>query len=176
MIKYTIEKVDTINGQVLFSYEKEGLEKWWRRKALPATFDDEKLHEMAEAEVETACRIFNQQEAAAKEYIVAEPEREVKEVVESVQPDWDPTMQTLEVEYTEDATTKYKNYVVHEMEGPDKAQSIRQKRDSMLAMTDVYALSDRNMSDEMVTYRQELRDVTKQETFPNSVIWPIMPI
>ena len=38
------------------------------------------------------------------------------------------------------------------------------------------AVSDRNISQEMLDYRQALRDITDQETFPNSVIWPIKPI
>jgi len=53
--------------------------------------------------------------------------------------------------------------------------SLRQKRDSLLKETDYYALSDVTMSDDMATYRQQLRDITngvnteakaKNKTFP----------
>ena len=37
--------------------------------------------------------------------------------------------------------------------------SLRYKRNSLLAETDFYALSDVTMSDDMKTYRQELRDL-----------------
>jgi len=37
--------------------------------------------------------------------------------------------------------------------------SLRSKRDALLAATDFYALSDVTMSDDMKTYRQELRDL-----------------
>ena len=37
--------------------------------------------------------------------------------------------------------------------------SLRSKRDNLLAATDFYALSDVTMSDDMKTYRQELRDL-----------------
>ena len=37
--------------------------------------------------------------------------------------------------------------------------SLRQKRDGLLKETDYYALSDVTMSDDMKTYRQELRDL-----------------
>ena len=39
--------------------------------------------------------------------------------------------------------------------------SLRQKRDSLLKETDYYALSDVTMSDDMKSYRQQLRDITE---------------
>jgi len=56
-----------------------------------------------------------------------------------------------------------------------KAASIRRERDSLLAATDWMALSDVTMSAEMATYRQALRDITAQEGFPHSVVWPTKP-
>ena len=37
--------------------------------------------------------------------------------------------------------------------------TLRSKRDALLAATDFYALSDVTMSDDMKTYRQDLRDL-----------------
>ena len=37
--------------------------------------------------------------------------------------------------------------------------NLRSRRDALLAETDFYALSDVTMSDDMKTYRQELRDL-----------------
>ena len=37
--------------------------------------------------------------------------------------------------------------------------NLRSRRDALLAATDFYALSDVTMSDDMKTYRQELRDL-----------------
>ena len=58
----------------------------------------------------------------------------------------------------------------------DRAMAtLRQKRDGLLKETDYYALSDVTMSDDMATYRQQLRDITngvnteakaKNKTFP----------
>jgi hypothetical protein len=39
-------------------------------------------------------------------------------------------------------------------------QSLRSKRNNLLAQTDYLALSDQTMSAEMTTYRQALRDIT----------------
>ena len=44
----------------------------------------------------------------------------------------------------------------------DRAMSnLRQNRNRKLAETDFYALSDVTMSEEMTTYRQNLRDITE---------------
>ena len=54
-------------------------------------------------------------------------------------------------------------------------ETVRQHRDTLLAITDWMANSDVVMSEEMRTYRQALRDVTDQAGFPENVIWPIKP-
>jgi hypothetical protein len=51
---------------------------------------------------------------------------------------------------------------------------VRSRRDSLLAQSDVYALADR-ITPEWASYRQALRDITAQEGFPYSVIWPVKP-
>ena len=59
----------------------------------------------------------------------------------------------------------------------DKATANRATRDSKLAETDFYALSDVTMSAEMTTYRQALRDITAHENWPNleEADWPTKP-
>ena len=56
-----------------------------------------------------------------------------------------------------------------------RASAIRLERDRLLAETDWTALSDVTMSPEMATYRQALRDVTAQPSFPDNVTWPAKP-
>ena len=55
---------------------------------------------------------------------------------------------------------------------------VRNKRNNKLAKTDFYALSDVTMSNNMKTYRQELRDITNGlDTVEkcNAVTWPTKP-
>tara|TARA_R100000664_G_scaffold13776_1_gene21866 strand:- start:35 stop:346 length:312 start_codon:yes stop_codon:yes gene_type:complete len=55
---------------------------------------------------------------------------------------------------------------------------LRRKRNSLLAETDYYALSDQTLSDDMRTYRQELRDLTNGLTTVEqveAVTWPTKP-
>ena len=176
MITYTIEKVDLLNKQVLIKYQKEGSSDWWRKLGLPDSFDDDYLHNLAENSAQAAATWWKKTDGVADNYVVAEPTKQIKEVVVSEVPDYDPQVSNVTWEWTEDATTKYKTYTITEKSASDLAFQIRERRNQELGMTDIFALSDRTMSDEMQNYRQALRDITKQETFPNSVIWPILPI
>jgi TPP-dependent pyruvate/acetoin dehydrogenase alpha subunit len=55
---------------------------------------------------------------------------------------------------------------------------LREKRNSLLAETDFYALSDVTMSSDMATYRQNLRDLPDgKDTVDkcDNVTWPTKP-
>jgi len=55
---------------------------------------------------------------------------------------------------------------------------LRIKRNAKLAETDFHGMSDRTMSTEMATYRQELRDLTNGVTTveqANAVVFPTKP-
>ena len=57
-------------------------------------------------------------------------------------------------------------------------ENLRAERNSKLAETDFYALSDVTISPEMETYRQELRDITNGLTTVeevNAVVFPTKP-
>ena len=53
--------------------------------------------------------------------------------------------------------------------------NVRKERDSLLAETDFYALSDVTMSAEMATYRQALRDLPASVENSEDVVWPEKP-
>ena len=57
------------------------------------------------------------------------------------------------------------------------ASSNRNMRDSLLAATDYFALTDVTMDAEMTTYRQALRDITSHANWPNleDADWPTKP-
>jgi len=57
----------------------------------------------------------------------------------------------------------------------EKATAIRTERDKLLAECDWRGVSDLTMSDEWKLYRQALRDITSQATFPSEVAWPTKP-
>jgi hypothetical protein len=58
----------------------------------------------------------------------------------------------------------------------DQAEdAVRNQRNRLLSDTDWMALSDNTMTPAWASYRQALRDITAQEGFPYSVIWPAKP-
>lgn len=59
------------------------------------------------------------------------------------------------------------------------ARDIRLKRDALLSKSDFYVMPDYPSTEEALAqvkaYRQALRDITKQEGFPNEIVWPDVP-
>ena len=57
-------------------------------------------------------------------------------------------------------------------------EDLRAKRNNLLKETDHYALSDQTLSNDMRTYRQDLRDITEGLTTVeevNAVVFPTKP-
>ena len=59
------------------------------------------------------------------------------------------------------------------------ADRVRRERDEKLEETDFFVMpdypSDPKDLEEVKTYRQALRDITKQSSFPKEVTWPELP-
>jgi hypothetical protein len=55
------------------------------------------------------------------------------------------------------------------------ADNVRAHRNKLISDTDWMALTDNTMTPEWAAYRQALRDVTAQDGFPFSVVWPVAP-
>ena len=66
------------------------------------------------------------------------------------------------------------------IEKRENHEDIRVIRDALLSATDFLVLPDypaeEEFLEEIKRYRQELRDITKQSGFPDSVTWPTYPI
>ena len=78
-----------------------------------------------------------------------------------------------------DDTQKKKVGLVFEeppaMTDENKLEELRRVRHHFIRQTDEFALSDRNLSDAMKTYRQALRDITKNYKNVDDVVWPEKP-
>ena len=57
----------------------------------------------------------------------------------------------------------------------EKLEKLRITRDVLLSNTDVWALSDRTMTQAQIYYRQALRDITDNATSLDDVTWPTKP-
>jgi hypothetical protein len=62
----------------------------------------------------------------------------------------------------------------------DKWNNIKSNRNGLLALSDWTQLPDVDLTPELVqamkTYRQQLRDITKDYTNPDDVIFPVNPL
>ena len=61
------------------------------------------------------------------------------------------------------------------MTDEEKLEQLRGSRDLLLMNTDVWALSDRTMTQAQIDYRQALRDITKSYSSLDDVKWPSKP-
>lgn len=70
-------------------------------------------------------------------------------------------------------------WVQEQLPEPDVASEAIKKRNKYLRYTDKFVLPDFPLSDELksaiVSYRQQLRDLTDQSGFPNNIVWPEQP-
>ena len=74
---------------------------------------------------------------------------------------------------TGETTTEKTSDVV--LSADDKLRQLRVERNKRLGLTDVWALSDRTMTQAQKDYRQALRDITKNATSLDDVSWPTKP-
>lgn len=84
----------------------------------------------------------------------------------------------IDAQTGEQTTAEMSAEDVAEREANQAAQApmqLRAQRNRMLQETDIYALGDRTMSDEMRTYRQALRDLPANTSDPSNPTWPTRP-
>lgn len=171
---YEIKLIDTTERMVLFKFTKEDFRPYITRRYYEGALSEEKLLNLAkDAQIEAA--IFYKREDTAPEFTPENWTGTLKDIEVDINPDYDPDSQYLEETWEETETARTRTFTVHNLSDEDKASAIRLKRDELLKETDNTALADRTLSSEMATYRQALRDLTTQETFPTSVTWPVKP-
>ena len=76
----------------------------------------------------------------------------------------------------QDITDADERYAFFTSVAEEMLNNLRIERNKLLAETDFYALNDTVMSDEMVSYRQALRDITDNYTSLEDVVWPTKPV
>ena len=91
-------------------------------------------------------------------------------------PEYDHLTQTVQrLDITQVNGSWVQGWEVNNLPTEDAARNIRSQRDNLLSQTDWMALSDVTIEPYWREYRQQLRNLTTQEGFPYSVIWPTKP-
>lgn len=178
MITYTIIDLNMreLQMQVRFSNDRDDLPDWFTYHALEPNMTETQIHNECTGMLAEYATLFWQNYEDTPEFVLNERSREIKDIQIEDVPDWNDLYERIESVYEEDEDTVYKSWIKVPYTEEERARNIRLRRQHQLVETDGEAVVDRTISQEMLDYRQALRDVTDQETFPHSVIWPIKPI
>lgn len=175
MIEYTILRVDVDMQSMQIKYTLEGYPDFYTRVSFPAPYTEESLHEIAKKQALQAQLYWDtyfknppiqleNSKGVTKPTYVQEPN------------DYDPGNYKLIEKIVEEEDKILVTYIQTPLTGYEKAEAMRNKRNALLEQTDNFALADRPMTQEMLNYRQALREITEQEGFPHEIIWPIFPL
>jgi len=172
MISYKIMSVNAPELRMQVRYSKEDKPDYFVNVGLTDDFTANDVHNFAKTEAVHAERYWQRMH----ETFTLDTDAGVcKDCIFEDTPDHNDATQYVEENIVETDTTITYGWQVWDKSEEMYAAEIRAKRDHLLKMTDKYAMSDRTMTPEMTNYRQALRDVPNQNTFPTSVIWPIKP-
>ena len=156
-------------------FSKENQTKTYVQQVLRDSFTEEEAHTAAK---EMAVIAEKQWEAYtnSEEVTLSSYESTVKPIVLEAAPYYDASVESIEKTVTETETQIVHGWTKVSFSSESLGMRIRSKRAEYLKQTDHYALNDRTMPEEIKVYRQALRDITDQETFPQSVVWPVRPV
>ena len=176
MIKYEILELDVANSKMSVKYTRDEGEEYITDVPLPPSmeFNEVAIHHNARNYSRDAVDYWDNR-IALQDFELKESIGYIKRTVFDDHPEFNRFNETVveEIEETED--TIYHRYKVVEINKEQLATNIRSQRDMLLFNTDMLVVADRNPSPEILEYRQKLRDITKQEGFPQSVVFPTLP-
>ena len=183
MITYEILRVDTWINQVQVNYTQgdRSYITWVYLGDVPVeSLTEEIIHNRAQLSSKEAVDYWAAQDAQNEfskqiEVSLTTKTGVAKPWIYEEMPVYDAATHKVEVKFTETEEACIKGWDVVELTEGERAYAIRQRRDALLASCDLECLSDRTPSQEILTYRQALRDITTQAGFPTNVIWPIKP-
>jgi hypothetical protein len=176
MIDYKILSVDAATFVAQVRYSKENYPDYYVNIGLTDNFNEDDVHAAARLQVEQACDYWDRYDNANTSFTLSTDLGQAKDIIRESEPDYNFQTHYLEEVVEESNTSITYSFNVWEKSEAMIAKEVRDKRDDLLKLTDVWAYSDRTMSDAMTTYRQALRDIPDQNTFPTSVTWPVQPI
>lgn len=176
MITYKIMNIDNIRRTMYIRYSKPDYDDFFVQWAYEPPLSDAEAHKICVDGVDEAIHHWELQDTAEPFSLSTSDTGIIKNKVFDETPDYSTLTQTLEEVRTETEDTIRISFNVVPLSEEEAGMSIRQQRDDMLFQTDIHALADRDISDEMVAFRQALRDITDQDGFPFAVIWPVKPI
>jgi len=182
MINYEIITIDLLNQEMQVKYSKDGKDDFfmWINFGNQPNVTEAFLHAEATKGGQAAQSHWDliaakQTETEELELTLTTRTGTAKTWITDTMPDYNSYTHELREVVTEETDNFRKSWELVELTNDQKATAIRKRRDALLAETDAECLSDRTPAQELLDYRQALRDVSSQTGFPSSVTWPIKP-
>lgn len=172
---YHIIRINTTIQEVFMKFTNPPLPDYFCKRGYDGELTEEKLQSIIFAgQVEAESYAKADQEAAP--FTPESWTGTMKQIVVDEIPEYDPNVEKLVELWEETETTRTRTLTIRPLSETELGQKARAKRAQLLAETDVEALGDRELSAEMRSYRQALRDLTDQEGWPSAIVWPTKPI
>lgn len=175
MISYEIIHINRVLLSMQVKYSLEGKNDYFTRMAFELPITEDNLHELARRNAVQA-EAYWAREAEVQEFELTEATGTAKRTSNGEVPEFDQGTQKLVPSVVEDETSIVYGWEVVPLTSDEKVAAVREKRNALLLATDTFAVRDRPVSDEMMAYRQALREIPQQETFPDNITWPVMPV
>ena len=172
---YEVLHIDTTEEMVVIKFMEEGRTDYVTRRYYKDEINDEIITALVE-HAQTEAYAFYHRDAESVAFTPSSWTGSVRSLIMDDIPNYNPSFEKLEESWVETEESRTRVLTVVELDEAEKVVQILLKREELLIATDVNALSDRTMPAALVEYRQALRDITDQEGYPNSVVWPIAPL
>jgi hypothetical protein len=175
MIEYEIVSVDIVNMSMQVRYFAGSNPDYFVRLAFGSPINEENLHSLAQQAAARAEANWERVAAAQQDFQLTTTTGVAKSTVVEDHPEFDPDTHMIVERWEETETVRTLKFDLTPLTQDQKIAAIRAKRNSLLGATDFYLAKDRPVSDEMISYRQALRELPDQTGFPDSIAWPIRP-
>lgn len=172
---YEILHIDTTEGLVVMKFTEEGRTDYVTRRYYDGELSDEVIANLVE-HAQTEAYVFYNKDVASEAFTPSSWTGTLRDLVLDDIPQHNPIFEKLEESWVETEELRTRVLTVVELTQAEKVEQMLLKRHELLTATDTSALSDRIMPDALVVYRQALRDITEQEGYPDTVVWPIAPL
>jgi hypothetical protein len=175
MIEYEIVSVDIVNMSMQVRYFAGSNPDYFARLSFGSPITEENLHSTAQQAAARAEAHWKRVASAQQGFELTATTGVAKSTVVEEHPEFNPDTHMIVERWEETETVRTLKFDLSPLTQDQIVAAIRAKRNSLLGATDFYLAKDRPVSDEMVSYRQALRELPDQAGFPDSIAWPIRP-
>ena len=180
MIQYEILSVDLVLNEMQVKYSEEGKDDCflWIGFGEHPNVDEDYLHAEAKKgaqEASTQWKDYEERKKLSEDFTLNSKTGVAKPWVFEDPPEYNDLVYEIEAVITEEEEVMRRSWRLIELTDDQRSSAVRIRRSALLKETDIQCLTDRTPTEELIAYRQALRDVPQQEGFQRSVTWPIAP-